>query len=363
MENFTTFTIYKDRLISNVETIIKNCNCMICAMVKADGYGYGEIEISKILASYVDFFGVANCVEALNLRNNGIKNKILVCQIPNMELVENCLIKNISLTVTNIGQIDIIELIAKKIHKKAKLHIKINSGMNRLGEKNLLLIKKMVKKINSSPNLKLEGIFTHCGFSELEDKSLMYEQHTYFMNIVKMLSLSKNVIVHFANSGAFQTDKIFQHDMVRIGKNLYGVNANFAKNNLPLRPIFSLTTKVVQLSYPNENEFVGYGTKVIAKKNNNFAILPLGYADGYLSSYVGANVIINNKIYNISAVCMDLIIVDLKSDTVNLYDDALLIGDDNNNIIEVTKLSKISHNVASQVIANINKKRFNLVVL
>ena len=358
MKSFNKFVVYKQNILHNLSVIKSYTSAKICVMVKADGYGYGKKIVAKLLDEKVDFFGVANGVEALELKKIGIKTKMLVCGVIKDNLILDMIKNNISITCNSIQKLEKIAQIAQKIKKNAYIHIKINSGMNRLGvkgEKQLDDIMHRAKKLNY---IVVEGIFTHSGFSELEDKSFLEKQFNYFHDIT--FPYKDDVIVHFANSGSFCYKKEYHQNMVRIGKLIYGVNASNSLVTLPLRVPFGLFSEVIQVQDVKSGEYIGYGLNKM-EHNGRIAILPLGYGDGFLSIYTGKYVIINHKRYKILSVCMDLIIVEADKN-VKVGDSALIMGTDGNDTIMVTEFSQNTHDVASQVVANLNKKRFDIVV-
>ena len=150
--------------------------------------------------------------------------------------------------------------------------------------------------------------------------------------------------------------------MVRIGKLLYGVNANFSNNVFNLKPIFCLKTIIIQVQNVKKGEYVGYGENVIMKNDGFVGVLPLGYGDGFITQYTGCDVLIKGKKYKIIAVCMDLCIVEI-DENIKIDDEVLVLGiNQKNDVISVTEYSNITHKVPSQVVANLNKNRFDIVV-
>ncbi|MBQ7307610.1 MAG: alanine racemase [Clostridia bacterium] len=362
MKNYTQFNLYKKNLEHNIKQIKKFTISKICAMVKADGYGYGMVAVSKIIESEIDFFGVANVMEGIELRKNGLKKPILVCGIIPENLIIYALKNDISIACGSLTYLKKIKKNLKNGKYKVNIHIKVNSGMNRLGSKDIDELKKMVELANEDKNIKIEGIFTHTGFSECQDKENLEKQHDNFISIVNQLDISSDVLIHFSNSGAFSCDKKYHHDMVRIGKLLYGVNANFSPNLFNLKPVFCLKTSIIQIQNVKKDEYIGYGENLKAQKDMQVGIIPIGYGDGFISQYTGCYVLIKGEKYKIISICMDLSILEIDQE-IKVGDEVLVMGINGKNfMIPVTEYSSQSHKVASQVVANLNKNRFNIVV-
>ena len=180
--------------------------------------------------------------------------------------------------------------------------------------------------------------------------------------MVKYADFPIDTCIHFSNSGAFSYGKDYHCDMVRIGKIIYGVNPNYVRKKFNLNPIFALKTKVIQTQEVKKGENIGYGENLVALSDTKVGILPIGYGDGFISYYVGNEVMIKGKKYKILSICMDLTIIEI-DDNVKEKDSVLVIGKDGKDIIPVTEYSTKSHNVPSQVVANFNKNRFDIVVI
>ena len=362
MKNYSQFILYKKHLKHNIAQIKKFTESKICAMVKADAYGYGMINVSRVLEDDIDFFGVANLIEGLELRKNDIKKPILVCGVIPEHLIIYALKNNISISCGSFAYLKKIKKNLKNGKYKANIHIKINTGMNRLGIKDLEELQKMVDFCKKDKDIKIEGVFTHTGFSECEQKEDLKNQHDHFIKIVSQLNLPRDTIVHFANSGAFSFNKEYHHGMVRIGKLLYGVNANFSNNIFNLKPVFCLKSMLIQTQKVKKGEHIGYGDNVVAKNDCYVGVLPIGYGDGFITQYTGCSVMIKGKKYKILGICMDLTIVEI-DENIKINDEVLVLGvNSKNDCIPVTDFSMLSHKVASQVVANLNKNRFDILV-
>lgn len=284
--------IHKDNLINNIKQVkFENPNSKICAMVKANAYGVGDIEVVKILEPYVDFWGVACFFEAQRIKELTTKRILIVGPIEksNIDL-------SFSYTCGSIEDLNYLVSLKKSIH----IHLKINTGMNRYGFNNIKTFKKALSIISKS-NLVIEGIFTH--FATCDE--FVNVQMKKFQKFVKACNnLGYNPICHADNS--FVNEK-FNHklDMVRIGFNLYNCNQGW------FLPIAEIVSEIVQINSVKKGELVGYDYRCVANKDMKVAILPIGYADGFLLNYINMELIINNKPCKVLNVCMDCIMVDV----------------------------------------------------
>lgn len=303
--------INKNNLISNLnfcEGVGKN----IIAMVKADAYGHGLKQIVNSIKERVSFWGVANIREALNLKRLlNDRHKILVVGKSNSF---HCLIKNnIHFAIDDLSEIKKISNICKKLKKKAYIHIAVNTGMNRIGVKSLLCFCNMLDYINKQKNIVLCGVFTHC-YNADETKTHFYSQMKLFSYYVKLIN-NKNVLIHIGGSFCLNHKIPKFVDMVRVGMFLYGYG------NKTLKPVMTIQSKIVKLSFCKKGEFVGYGNTML-KKDSLIATIPIGYADGVprrLSdrAYVNIN---GKKCKIVGNICMDMMMVDVTNISVRLND-------------------------------------------
>ena len=291
---------------------------LLLAVVKAFGYGSDAIEVAKFLEELgVDYFAVAYVSEGIELRNAGVKSPILVLhpQISNFKKaiqfsLEPSLYSNRVLKA-------FIELSAKLGLKNYPVHIKFNTGLNRLGfphESSGLIAKNLSQK-NS---LKIKSLFSHLAASEdLNEKSFTKLQIEAFDRASKSFGLSygEMPIRHLSNTSGVLNFPSANYEMVRCGIGLYGYDNNSKKNNF-LRPVASLKTIISQIHKVNKGESVGYNRAFFANEVKKIATLPLGHADGVDRRYgngVGHVVIRGSVAPIVGNVCMDMIMVDVSN--------------------------------------------------
>ena len=326
-----------------------------CLVVKADAYGHG----SKMLSSFLEekganYFAVSNIEEALELRKSGIKAHILILGYTPASCATILASNNIEQCVFSYTYAKELNEYAKKDNVKVNIHIKIDTGMGRIGfqvhgEHNEIEDAYHACKLS---NLVAVGIFTHFAKAdevETNYTKMQFEAFTYAINYLK----EKNIIFkvhHCANSSAILDYKDYHLDMTRAGIALYGINPSPYKHHL--KPVMSLKSLVSHVKVIKKGDYVSYGGIFQATSDTMIATIPVGYADGIMRSSTGFYVIINGKKCEIvGRVCMDQMMVkttDAKvGDEVIIYGEGVSITDaaKHNNTIPYTLLCAVSRRV------------------
>lgn len=307
---FNEFIIDSKKLIKNIKQAKqKSNNKKICAMVKADAYGIGAKTVVKLLNDYVDYFGVACFFEANSIKRYTNKKILIVGPVERKRIDER-----FSYTCNGIED---LKYIASK-NKNVSIHLKVNSGMNRYGIKNLKEFIVCLQFIKTN-KLKLEGVFTHFATSD-KYTNLQYKKFLKFVRATKELNLDP--IFHCDNS---ETSFSFYHkmDMIRIGHCLY-----LGGNGFEL--IAKINSPIVQINEIKKNEQVGYDNRFIAKKNMRIAVLPVGYADGFSLNNIGKNLLIKNNQCQILNICMDCFMLDITNTNLKINDKIEILNNINN---------------------------------
>ena len=323
-------------------------NVKLMGVVKADGYGHGAVNVSKVLEEEgADYLGVAWAEEGIELRENNIKLPILVLSEQDDNIIPEIVNNDLSQTVYTLNFAKKLSEYCKKNNKTIKIHIKLDTGMGRVGVQ-LYDAEELVSKVRNLPNLKIEGIFTH--FSKADEKEDNYTLEQLRLFKEKAEYIKKNIIdiplVHAANSSAAENFPETHLDMARIGIALY-------KNVLKFK------TKVAYIKEVDEGVSIGYGGTYVTKNRTKIATIPAGYADGYnrlLSN--NSDVLINGKKYHVvGRVSMDMITVDIGLNCdVKLGDDVVLIGEDNGNIISAEEIAKRCSTIDYEILCSIGKR-------
>ena len=284
----------------------------IFAVVKANGYGHGDAEVSKVaIEAGVSCLAVSGLDEALRLRQSGIEVPILVLGMTRLKDVALAAENNISLTAHD--EVWINHLVSLPLEKKIKVHLKIDSGMHRLGLMDANQIQTNFNLLKTAPMVEVEGIFTHMATADCDKEYLDYQIQN-FKNLISNLDLSGVKYVHLENTATLlQKEFDFDH-AIRLGIGLYGVNpdANFIPIDFDLKPALKLLSNLVQVKQTKKGDKVGYGSTYEAKNDEWIGVVPIGYADGWIRLHQGRCVIVEgHECEIVGRVCMDQMMIRL----------------------------------------------------
>lgn len=347
-----------DKLKNNIIDIKKNYNDYkyYFGVVKSNAYGHGNFVINSLIDGGINYLAVSSLEEALKIREYNEKIPILILEPVNLDFLIICLQNNLTLTISNL---EYFETICKMIlPAKLKFHVKIDSGMSRLGlqtKEELNCLIKLQEDSISSHNLYLEGIYTHFATSGVHDKHWDNQLET-FKNITSDIDLSTIPIVHMGRSQTLVNhEKIPFCNGIRLGIIMYGmdlkmqtnnfgikgflrnlkydyisqkksISATTTTNSLNISPAIKLCSEVMEVRTIKPDSFVSYGALFTTLDKAIIATIPIGYADGVPKNL--KKVEINGKLYNIvGEICMDMLMVKV-DDTINTHDKVTLIGGD-----------------------------------
>ncbi|MBQ2983912.1 MAG: alanine racemase [Candidatus Gastranaerophilales bacterium] len=305
------------------------------AVIKADAYGHGSLMCAPILeACGVDTFGVASIDEGIELRSHKIKKPILVLGASPLWAFENAIKNNISISIFNDEHLDMAQQLFKRLNKKLKAHIKIDTGMNRIGI-DFSSAQEYIKKVLNSEYIELQGVFTH--FADVENEKIFKRQIDEFNSIIEPFKdtfKSKNIKIHCLNSqGIFMYPK-YSYDMVRMGIIMWGLSPFATEQNYPeMLPVMGLKARITNIHTLKKGDGISYGHTHIAKKDTKVITLPLGYADGIdrrLSDNICA-ILNGQKIKQIGRITMDQIMFDASDIDCSIGDVVTILGEENKN--------------------------------
>ena len=336
----------------------------VLAVVKADAYGHGAIEVAQdLIKSGADYLAVACMDEGIELRRAGIDSPILLLGASSEEecpeLIKNSLIP----TVFSFEFAKKLSEAAEKINKKVKIHIKVDSGMSRLGFVagiNDDETSDTIIKISQLPFIEVEGIFSHFATSDEADATYTKLQFDRFIKICNTIEEKglKIPIRHIANSAAIMMYPEYHLDMVRAGIILYGCypSSEVDHNKLNLKPVMTIKSRISMVKTLEENRGVSYGKTYITNQPTKIATVPIGYADGYtrlLSSK--AKMIANNTpVPVIGRICMDQCMIDVTNvNTINTGDEVIVFGADG---ITADNLAELIGTINYEIICMISRR-------
>ena len=355
-----------DALKNNVQEMrrITDLNAQLMAVVKANGYGHGiEQTASTALQSGATWLGVALLQEAVLLRDKGITAPILVLGYTPVDDAVEVINHDISQTIFTVEDARAFAVAAHRLGKKAKVHIKIDTGMGRLGFSLQGDTLDKIRSLSQLPGLDIEGIFTHFATADDSDKSFAEEQFMRFQQLLKQLAAHHIYIKwrHCANSASV-IDLPYTHlDLVRPGIALYGYYPSPYVNRalVKLLPVMSLKARVAFVKEVAEGCSISYGRKYIAKKKTFIATIPLGYGDGYsrLLSNQGEVLIRGKRAPVVGRVCMDQLMVDVGHlPDVQQGDEVVLLGRQEGEEITADELAGKLGTISYEVLCMISER-------
>ena len=339
----------------------KTNNIKIMPVVKADAYGHGVEKIVSTLNSLPnkpDYYAVALVDEGVELRKYKVEQPILVFESADEEQISSVDKYNLIPTVCTENHLRLLKDHIKK--DKIKIHIKINTGMNRLGinYKNAF---EFIKRISEDNFFIIDGIYTHFATSDEKDKTFANLQLKRFKDLLKELK-TNNVncgIIHAANSGAILDIPESYFDMVRPGISLYGYYPSAeTSESIPLKPVMSVITKVDSVNRIDAGETVSYGRRFKAEKTTNIISVSMGYADGYNRNLTNkSKAIIDGKFYDqAGTVTMDRIMFDVKNDKIKVGDEVILLGEKENLKFNAWDWAKILNTIPYEITCGISRR-------
>jgi alanine racemase len=333
----------------------------ILSVVKADSYGHGMLKVAKELVKMgTDFLGVSELSEGIILRQNGIKKSILVLEasIPSTEkqLVDHDLIA----TVCTYRTASALNTYAKSVNKKAMVHIKIDTGMGRLGVRQEEAI-DFIKKIMRLPYVCVQGVYTHFPLADTDPKFTL-KQINYMYQLVQDLDQQGLIVpyIHGANSMGVVGYKTRIFNLVRPGLMLYGLYpAKGCERSLKLRPVMSVKARVIFVKEIEKGRGISYGHTFVTKKAMKTATISIGYNDGYMRAFSNkAHVLISGKRCKVlGRVTMDQLVVDVSS-VKNVYPgtEVVIIGKQKNESVSADELAKHADTINYEIVCSLGNR-------
>lgn len=346
---------------SNVKNIIKKYNDYkyYIGVVKGNAYGHGGYISKTMIENGINYLAVSSLEEATDIRKY-VDTPILSLEPISLDYIDECIKNNVTITISNYDYYK--KLISKNI-KGLKVHLKLNTGLNRLGLSNVEEVTEIYNNLINNENIKLEGIYSHLSTTGIADK-IYDNQIARFKELTKNIDLNKIEIVHIGKSSTLEYHpKIEFVNAIRLGGALYGIkqpkinytglkgfirklkhnylikklniSETYKSNDLDIKPAISLKSEVMEIQKIKAGDIVGYGGKFVSEKDALIAVIPVGYADGLDLRYNNCYVTINSKKYKIvGSVNMGMITV--------LIDESIQVGDEvsviNKNIKEIASL-------------------------
>lgn len=336
-----------DNLKHNIHIIKSNVNpnSEIMAVIKANAYNHGAITIAKELINLgVKRFAVSILSEGLELRENGIDEPILLLNYIRDSEIKEAIKHDLTMTVYDYEQAKLISKYARELNLIAKIHIKLDTGMSRIGFLPGEVALQRANEILSFNNINCEGIYTHFATADIDDRGQTKEQYNKFIDFTEKLEKlsGKRLLKHLSNSAAIMDYPEYAMDIIRPGIILYGYKpSETIKNNWDLKPLMTLKALVSNIKILPAGSGISYGHSYVTKRITKVATIPLGYADGIsrlLSNHL--EVFYNGqKLPSIGNICMDQFMVDATDvEGISIGDEITIIG----NTKEEANLEKLA---------------------
>ncbi|MHC1759245.1 MAG: alanine racemase [Negativicutes bacterium] len=359
----TYIVIEMDNIVHNLKELMR-CTAKgtkTMAVVKADAYGHGIVEVSQTCHDNgADYLGVAILEEGIFLRENGIKAPIIILGATFPERAADVIKHDLIQGVSSTAIIKSLAQAAREMKKNARVHIKIETGMNRIGAIPGADMNNLIEELkNNQDCIKVEGAFSHFAKADEKDKSYAAIQYDNYSKGLEQLAGAgfRDILRHMANSAGIIDLPETHLDMVRQGISLYGYYpSREVRQDVDLKPALSWITHVAHVKVIPAGGFVGYGCTYVAGKESIIATLPVGYADGYprALSNCGSVLIHGSRAPIVGRVCMDQMMVDVSFiEGVKMGDQAILIGRQGEAAITAEDLANQTGTISHEILTGI----------
>ncbi|MCM1158533.1 MAG: alanine racemase [Bacteroidales bacterium] len=354
-----------DAIRKNIETMRSRIpeGKQLLAVIKANAYGHGAVAVAEALDDLADYFGVACIDEAVELRNAGVEKPILILGMTDESLFEDVVEFDITQTIFTLEQAKAMAETAGRLGKTGKLHIKLDTGMNRIGFPCTEESAEEIAAIFRLPNLNVEGIFTHYFKADVKDKTSAEGQLAAFAGMLARLEERGITFAlrHISNSAGIMEMPNDTYDMVRSGISTYGLypSEEMNKEACVLYPAMELKSHVTHIKTVRAGETVGYGGTYTLKEDRRIATVGAGYADGYPRALSNrGRMLVNGQFAPVvGRVCMDQTMIDVSDiPGVKTGDEVVLAGRQGDLVISVEELSGMSASFNYEFVCGVNRR-------
>ena len=370
MENYQSYLkVNLDHLKNNLEEIKRIAQLTkIAGVVKANAYGLGSVNISRELEKIgIDYLCVSTFYEAKELRDNHIYTPILILSCVDDEYFEEAIKKKMELTIFQYEEAFKINEIADKYGLVANIHIKLDTGMGRLGfqlnEKHWNSALEEIRQINALSNVRVVGIYSHLSDADAQDHSytrLQYNRFLEFLNQLDQMGISPP-IKHLSNdAGAILHG--YYLDMIRIGIGLYGYHSSKIvrdSKRVNLKPVASLVSRINHIKWIEDDDYIGYNKTYLAKGKRKIATVGIGYADGVplALSNRGEVLVDGVRCPIIGKVCMDQLMIDITEvPEAKVKDEVLIFGESDKGEISLYEVAENANTIVYEILTTVTMR-------
>ena len=336
------------------------------AVVKANAYGHGAPQVARALEDAgADLVACADIEEGAALRAAGVRAEILVFGALSVSDLDGLFDGRLTPTISTPGAAKAVQAAAAKYKQRLRYHLKIDTGMNRLGFR-FDNLPRTLPDLLASPNLDLDAVYTHFATADDPESPLFHEQRVRFERALLDVQtlrgsperLSGRPLFHAANSAALLRDSRVWYDAVRPGLLLYGIVPPPLASTIPLTPVMTLGSRVVAVKGVRPGEGVGYGVKFHAGRPTTIAIVPAGYADGLDLRLAGraAVLIRGRRAPIVGSVCMDMLMADVTGLDVSPGDEVVIIGPQDRDRIDVREMAARIGTIPYEILCRIGSR-------
>lgn len=359
--------IRKDSLKKNIKSL-KGCtedHVELMGVIKADAYGHGALGVFEVLAEVgVNRFAVVMVEEGIQLREYGVNNPILILGHSPLEDYEDIIDYELTPVIYKITQAEKLNEVAIRKNMKANIHIKIDTGMGRLGFLPIPESVDDIESISKLTNIRIEGIYSHLATADDIDNPFVYSQLKDFNYVLGELE-KRGVIIplrHLANSAATINYKETHFDMVRPGTSIYGLYPSLKMKLNPtvkLEPAMSIKAKLVHIKKINKGDSLSYGRTFIAKRDSIIGVVPLGYVDGVFRKLAnkGSVLVAGKRCPIVGTICMDQLMIDLTDlGNVEAGDEVVILGRQGNEVISAEEIGELADTISIEVVTRLGNR-------
>lgn len=369
--NFTRRAVWAqidlDAAAHNMRQIRKHVgpDVKIAAVVKANAYGHGSVELAKTFAENgADCFAVSSLDEAVELRRYAhIDKEIFILGHTDARRTEELLTYDIEPAVFNLKNAEFFSQEAQRLGKTLRVHIAVDTGMSRVGFQVNEFSVSEIKAISALPNIEIRGMFTHFAVSDIKDKTFTREQYGHFRWMCKRMEEEGIHIAlrHCCNSAAALELPEYYCDMVRPGIIMYGCEPSPDVDIKPydLRPVMSLRCCIAHVKLIDAGATVSYGRHYTAPSRRKIATLPVGYADGYSRILSGKVDVLyhGHRVPQVGAICMDQCMIDVSGEAnVHAGDEVVLFGRQGDSFIPIEEIAAACGTINYEIMCNISRR-------
>ena len=332
------------------------------AVIKSNAYGHGIIEVGRYLeqSGLVDMLAVAIPEEGLRLRAHGVTLPILILGVTDPDHIPAVVANDLTPAVFTPEQVHALERCARAAGKDAHAHLKLDTGMRRIGILDNEMLDSVLDAFVECPHVQMTGAFTHFAKSESDPAFTMLQAQRFDAFVERVRARGFSPVVHAANSGATLDFPELQYDMVRFGIALYGYHPDARRTHKTgLTPVLSLITHISNLKTLPAGDGVSYGLRYTTSRLTRIATLPIGYGDGYKRCLTGkSDVLIGGvRCPQVGTICMDQMMVDVTEvPGVAVGDEAVLIGRQGNESIDADELADKADTISYEILLSISDR-------